>query len=125
MREIKFRAWDGCNTIEKMRIGEAEYLDDMLSFRFQHFEGDNPAEIVYEQYTGLKDKNGKEIYEGDIISRVDNRPMEVRWSENIAAFVLSCGPEVDQILSGDFADYHEVISNIHKDPKWFIGDINA
>lgn len=61
-RAIKFRAWD--KEAKRMRYGKPEQFDDMLGFRFDHFETDEP---VYMQYTGLKDLNGSDIYEGDII----------------------------------------------------------
>lgn len=57
MRKIKFRAWD-----EDLGMSEPFNLEGA---GIMFLEGGNPDSIM--QYTGLKDKNGKEIYEGDIV----------------------------------------------------------
>ena len=65
MREIKFRTWDG----KKMMSELPAYLephDVNETISSMNSEG-----IVLMQYTGLKDKNGKEIYEGDIVEYYD------------------------------------------------------
>lgn len=69
MREIKFRAWD--------EEDERMYCDDKVIVTFRGFleevyvrHGNTLFELIdYKlmQYTGLKDRNGKEIYEGDIL----------------------------------------------------------
>ena len=59
MREMKFRAWD---RVEKKMIPD---IFDEFYTDAQEFFG-SPRYIVL-QYTGLKDKNGKEIYKGDIL----------------------------------------------------------
>jgi uncharacterized phage protein (TIGR01671 family) len=64
MREIKFRAWDANSG--HMSYSQTEQFDDMLGFRFENFHIDT-EKPVYMQFTGLYDKNGKEIYEGDIV----------------------------------------------------------
>jgi len=59
MREIKFRAWDDN---EKQMV----FWDDLRDTKLFDDGFDN-NQCTLMQYTGLKDKNGKEIYEGDVV----------------------------------------------------------
>ena len=65
-REIKFRGW---NTKHKT-MGESFTLQTAIGSRLAG--GIDTTEVTYMQFTGLLDRNGKEIYEGDILRYVGN-----------------------------------------------------
>ena len=69
MREIKFRAWDN-------KTNEMRDTAELSNHLFRAFK--NAVQYEFMQYTGLKDKNGKEIYEGDILA-MPEISKEVYW----------------------------------------------
>ncbi len=90
MREIKFRAITREGKIIK-NVGKIEFFEDGSII----VNDEIPVEKLI-QYTGIKDKNGKEIYEGDIIEIDDDWKSgegergEVDWDEKNATFRLFC-----------------------------------
>jgi len=119
MREIKFRAWlsDG----EEGGI----YFDPAIVVVGPDYaicDGDeysisgNPGDCVsLEQYTGLHDKKGREIYEGDFIL-IGAVITQVKYREEIAAFELM-GNRGPIVLSNKYSGEYEVIGNIHENPE--------
>jgi hypothetical protein len=107
MREIKFRAW----IINEVKLVAWDDWDQWpwLLWAFEY--NDREQGVVFEQYTGLKDKNGKEIYEGDILEH-DETGERGAVAFELGYFYCEIG------LGTDFykAAYRhlEVIGNIHE-----------
>jgi uncharacterized phage protein (TIGR01671 family) len=91
MREIKFRAWDGQDMYQVDGLGF--YNDQPIAISGisnidESRDVELPDDSVLMQYTGLEDKNGTEIYEGDILSDGKNHAV-VTWSEGDLGYFLN------------------------------------
>lgn len=99
-REIKFRAW---------KDGEMLHWNRHVKRAFKTLLGNS----VLMQYTGLKDKNGREIYEGDIIETSEGQIELVEWDDNER---YACFYPFMPIFSTGL-DYTEVIGNKFENPE--------
>lgn len=104
-RKIKFRAWD--KELEFMRFFELHEINGRPV----------PKDWEIMQYTGLKDKNGKEIYEGDILkSKRLNAKGEVKFGKAHFFILTRNGAAMGWELSPN-TDELEVIGNIYENPE--------
>ena len=125
MRELKFRVW--CPTSK--HFSTIPWLScDGLQLKWIHTGNEETLtdirfdEYVIQQYTGLKDKNGKEIYEGDIVTHTSingkDYKAEIVFSPTLAAFVLDTSGR--HLLDDKYGDYYE----LHKDHSYeIIGNV--
>jgi len=118
MKPIKFRAWDKENKkmfkVQNLDFGsKGTYLgavDETLTFRV-------PEDIIVMQYTGLKDKHKKEIYEGDILQRWNN--VQKIWENKIIVYSIEdfyFDESHEFNLWGGNEEY-QIRGNIYKNPE--------
>ena len=143
MREIKFRAWDGKHMwrVNKMLMGA--HGGEPFQVQGIRFWGQNGSELesmnicndecdlkvthphcVLEQFTGLKDKHGKEIYEGDIVLYSEHFAEKgkliklwVVWDSFNCQYRGHYNENQGHLLTNNRSESIEVIGNIHEHPE--------
>lgn len=139
MREIRFRAWDVGRKkmfqVAKMVFNLSAPGSVLLVTPYgydefsKHRRSESPREvvdavgalIVLEQFTGLKDRAGKDIYEGDIVNEeMRHIKAEIIWNQSTCAFVRKeikhHGTKVNWEFYPVDSKNYEVIGNIHEHP---------
>lgn len=131
-RDVKFKGWDSVNEV-MLPVESINFREGYVSLN----EGDNSLTDTLEmieliQYTGLKDKNGKEVYEGDIIESPlwEAEPYEIVFKDyafkarDIRKKIMYGSDlffDIDDLLSGCVGETFEVIGNIYENPELLRG----
>ena len=126
MREYKFRAWEkNTNSMVLFSLGENNIGYIAKDGEFYHFDIFDSLDCIM-QYIGLKDKNGKEIYEGDILETtyqawnrdrpptysIEKHKLIVRYEESECDGFPFIG-----YYFNTHPNYWEVIGNIYENPE--------
>jgi uncharacterized phage protein (TIGR01671 family) len=124
LREIKFRAWadkmmyQNVGVVRNLVILDCEYSDQLGEIHFKPmYYGLNDDSIVLMQFTGLHDKNGKEIYEGDIV-KLNSVNLRIYYSESRALYRAEGSNKWHYDINEIMEFYNcEVIGNIYENPE--------
>ena len=97
---FKFRVW--YKSVKAFQFDAEVFLSEVID--------DN--DVIIEQCTGLKDRNGKLIYEGDLI-KIDDDVAVIKWSDYYARFILESSEDIFDFET-TYAEECKVIGNIHE-----------
>lgn len=116
-RELKFRCWNKRGKCWITFGGVNYWYEDGI------LDIVNSDNLIYEQFTGLLDRNGKEIYEGDIVEG-NMGVFKVKWYDLVAQFMFA--PNIDMKWHPPFVydqvNEMEVIGNIHENKELLGGE---
>ena len=132
-RQIKFRVWD---ILDKRMIYPNSHMSmDLNGYAYNLQNGAGGTDYKLMQFTGIRDKNGKDIYEGDICTTFNTKMIGlVEFNGDFESYAQYVGfkfkcyqtdgnPFLNSFSNaiyqqfGRASDYYEVIGNIFEDPE--------
>ena len=137
MRTIKFRVWDKKRKafllpyptldVKQIQMGEDTRIPtfllggngDLVLYSYtggMSYPVYNKENYIIQQFTGLKDRNGKDIYEGDILDRGDMYAyhMVVEWKDGYWSPIVTSNSSGLVVMTGI---YMKIIGNIYENPE--------
>lgn len=121
MREIKFRAWDKID--EKLwNVISIDFIKGEVTLLNEYTKESYIREIdevELMQYIGLKDKNKRKIYEGDLIKLCDKLIGKIEYNKEISAFVIRYLNSKKYKCLGKWISCYKVIGNIYKIQSYY------
>lgn len=124
MREIKFRAWD---KNEKNMISDPLFIYSWgiaytatKEWEYEFSPGRYASSFEWMQYTWLKDKNGKEIYEGDILritTTFHSYNLAIKWNNEHANFCFDTSEPENYWWLDERSSNSEIVGNIYETPE--------
>lgn len=126
MRDIKFRVWDNIakkyidsRYVSISGLGLLHVAKRIIKTCFRPLHTRKNPWFIVEQYTGLRDKNGKDIHEGDIV-KYDNSVGKVFYDSECACFNVSGfyngSQDYPTMAFGEHA-VMEIVGNVHEDSE--------
>ncbi|MFS8631297.1 MAG: YopX family protein [Bacillales bacterium] len=128
MKPIKFRVW--LDEFNKMfydvgLMGGELYVN--IDGKGYDVVGDC-RDFKLMQFTGIKDRNGREIYEGDLLQHPNGTIAEIQYSDYLAAFVAVYAQNGDiemDFLDKEIVNTCEIVGNIYENPELLEGGKNG